>query len=424
MANLTISSNKVVLRSVDVQVQFTITNTPATGSTVQYEMCELGKFAYDFDMTTDIDDVDKIGIRAGAISMSFFDNLDATDYPSMYEAIFSSTTAMTVIEATIFLYNPSGSLVPYSIPCRFGYHDVSYDINARKTTINFQPLKPSDYTDYTTLSSLITANPNSVQIYSDVLDGGSDDGMIVENFIETMLDEIYGSSLVSKVIITDSYDTNPSDSDYTWFIFNNKQDLEADELTPAEHLANIAGVEGAVFGDMLGVRCYFVRNLYDTTVSMSESDFSDLKLESTTERKYARLVVEHGSLSATTTPTYYTQPKEAVFSFRFGNVSRRQVWVASTNSLRQATANNTELATVGKDAYDRAINDVYTPRISGTILGATKIKPYECMSIGFGTSGTSRLIGALDGIYRFSSLRYDFFNDSIDFTAYKIDDIA
>ena len=143
MGQLQASSNKVTLRSVDIDVDFIIRNTTVS-ETVQYEMCDLGKFTYDFAVTTNIDDVDKMGIRAGSVSISFFDNPDATSYKSIYDAYFDTTDPQTELTTNINIYNPSGAGSADVIRCRFSNQDITYDVNQRKTTINFQPFRPSD----------------------------------------------------------------------------------------------------------------------------------------------------------------------------------------------------------------------------------------------------------------------------------------
>jgi hypothetical protein len=423
-----VSSNKVSLRPIDIEVDFSIFHNTATTTGATYEICELGKFKYDFDLTTDVDNVDKIGIRAGAVTISFFDNNDA-EYPSIYDMLFSSGIVPQHIDADISIYNPSGTYTPDIIKCRFNLNDVSYDINGRKTTIAFNPLRPSDVTD--SIADIMDNSSRNVYFGAPVTTPSYPDGMVVRDFIDEMLDEIYGST-GSNLIISNLSDTDPDILDRVWMVLRDKQDTE-DLLTASEQLANIAGVEGAVFGNMLGQKIYFARNLVGgQTVTMNESDFKDLKLDNTRQMKYKQLKVTHGAFSDSSTIGLLdpNSSKTANFSFRQGNLSKREISndgpllfsyrYKDASNVNELDYTDATLAQFGVASYEKLLLNEYIPRISGTIFDCTKIKPHECMVISFGTTKTSRLIGSLSGTYRFSSVTYDFQKDTMQFNAYKI----
>lgn len=416
--NYTVTSDKVVLRALDIKFDFTFLHLTASTNGASYQICDLGKFKYDFDLVTDIDDIDKIGIRAGSITVSFFDNEEA-EYPSVYDAIFSSGVIPQHIDANVSIYNPSGAVTPDIIKCRFNHKDVSYDINARKTTITFNPLRPSDVTD--SIDDIIT-NTNQ-NVYTNSLVSLTLSAIVARDFIDDMLDKIYGSS-GSNLIISNLSDTDPPFGDDVWFVFDEKQDTE-ELLTASEQLANIAGVEGAVFGNMLGQKVYFARNLDGgETVAMNESDFKDLKLETTSRNKYKELKVIHGAFTVSSTLSVLDEnaSKTANFSFRKGNLAKRDVAGDGPiiYSFGPTDLTDNTLAEFGVASYEKLLLQEHTPKISGTIFDCNKIKPHECMVISFGTTKTSRLIGSLDGTYRFSSVTYDFQKDTMQFNAYKI----
>ena len=184
MGQLQASSNKVTLRSVAIKVDFIIRNT-TTSETVEYKICELGKFTYDFAVTTDVDNIDKIGIRSGAITISFFDNDSATSYKSIYDAYFDTTDPQTELTTNINIFNPSSAGSADVIKCRFNNQDISYDINERKTTINFQPLRPSDVTSVS-IDTLISTTSKNVYTNSSV--SSTLAGIVVRDFIDDALD--------------------------------------------------------------------------------------------------------------------------------------------------------------------------------------------------------------------------------------------
>jgi hypothetical protein len=421
MGQLQASSNKVTLRSVDIDVDFIIRNTSAS-ETVQYEICDLGKFTYDFAVTTDVDNIDKIGIRAGSISISFFDNVDATSYKSIYDAYFDTTDPQTELTTNINIYNPSGAGSADVIKCRFNNQDISYDINQRKTTINFQPLRPSDVTSVS-IDDLITNT--SKNVYTNTATP-SLAGIVVRDFIDDALDDMFGSS-GSNIVVTNFSATDPSFGEDVFFVFDEKQDTESGTLNVFEQLANIAGVEGSVYGNMLGKKVYFARNITGgQTVTMNESDFKSLKLQNPEKSKYSQLKVTHGNLNSESTSSAINPDadKTANFSFRKGNVDRRDVaadgpilYSYGTTSLFTNAA-----AVFGVASYEKVLLDTQIPTLSGTFFGANKVLPHQCMVISFADNniGGSRLIKPIDGTYRFSKLTYDLVNDTVDFNAYKI----
>ena len=421
MGQLQASSNKVTLRSVDIEIEFIIFNTSAS-ETVQYEICDLGKFTYDFAVTTDVDNIDKIGIRAGAITVSFFDNADATSYKSIYDAYFDTTDPQTEFVTNIKIYNPSGAGTADVIKCRFSNQDITYDINQRKTTINFQPLRPSDVTSVS-IDSLITNT--SKNVYTNTFTP-SLAGIVVRDFIDDALDDMFGSS-GSNIVVTNFSVTDPIFGSDVFFVFDEKQDTESGTLNVFEQLANIAGVEGSVYGNMLGKKVYFARNITGgQTVTMNESDFKSLKLESPKKNKYSQLKVTHGNLSSESTSSVINPDadKTANFSFRKGNVDRRDVAGDGPILYSYGTASlfTNAAAVFGVASYEKVLLDTQIPTLSGTFFGANKVLPYECMVISFAdnTIGGSRLIKPIDGTYRFSKLTYDLVNDTVDFNAYKI----
>lgn len=420
MGQLQASSNKVTLRSVDIDIDFIIRNTSAS-ETVQYEICDLGKFTYDFAVTTSTDDVDKMGIRAGAITVSFFDNPDATSYKSIYDAYFDTTDPQTELTTNINIYNPSGTGSADVIRCRFSNQDVTYDVNQRKTTINFQPFRPSDSS--TTMasvfsglsSSLIRTDPsnhNAVKVYS---------------FIDYMLTDIFGSG-TNSIISNFPFQLVPINS-YGDYIFENVRD-GGTTMTAAEVLANIAGVEGSVYGNMLGKKVYFARNLavqpddatIDERVTLNESQFKSLKLESPKKNQYKELKVIHGNLNSSSTSSALdsSADKTANFSFRRGHFDRRLRTGSFT--IHNVSAFTNSVAAFGVASYEKLFLDTQIPTISGTVFGVNSILPHQVIKIEFAsnTVGGSRLIKPLDGTYRFSKVSYDLVNDTVDFNAYKI----
>ena len=422
MGSLAASSNKVTLRSVDIEVEFNVIST-ATGvaSSVQYEICDLGKFIYDFAVTTDVDDIDKIGIRAGSVSISFFDNPDADHYQSIYDAYFDGTSTL-ITGCQIKIYNPSGAASADIIKCTFSNQDITYDINQRKTTINFQPLKPSDVS-VDSIEDLI-ANSDS-QTYGNIDPEINFLALPVPDFISDALDDIYGSAGTSIVI--SNFDDTPTQGEFIWWVFDDKQDSETGVLTAPEQLANIAGVEGSVFGNMLGKKVYFARNVTGSqTVTMSESDFKSLKLETPPKSKYRELKVTHGSLTSTSTSAELNSSadKTANFSFRKGNVAKREVTADGPifYSYGSSDVSDATVAAIGVAAYEKVLLDTPTPTLSGTFFEVNKVLPHECMVISFGdaSTGATRLINPLNGTYRFSKVTYDLVKDTVDFEAYKI----
>ena len=421
MGQLQATSNKVTLRSVDIDIDFIIRNT-SVSETVQYEICDLGKFTYDFAVTTDVDNIDKIGIRAGAITISFFDNADATSYKSIYDAYFDTTDPQTELTTNINIYNPSGAGSADVIKCRFSNQDISYDINQRKTTINFQPLRPSDVTSVS-IDTLITNT--SKNVYTNIATP-SLVGIVVRDFIDDALDDMFGSS-GSNIVVTNFSVTDPIFGSDVFFVFDEKQDLEATTLNVFEQLANIAGVEGSVYGNMLGKKVYFARNITGgQTVTMNESDFKSLKLENPKKNKYRQLKVIHGNLNSESTSSAINSDadKTANFSFRKGNVDRRDVAADGPILYSYGTASlfTNAAAVFGVASYEKVLLDTQIPTLSGTFFGANKVLPHQCMVISFAdnTIGGSRLIKPIDGTYRFSKLTYDLVNDTVDFNAYKI----
>ena len=235
---------------------------------------------------------------------------------------------------------------------------------------------------------------------------------------------MFGSS-GSNIVVTNFSAANPILGADVFFVFPTKKDSESTTLNVFEQLANIAGVEGSVYGNMLGKKVYFARNITGgQTVTMNESDFKSLKLETTKKNKYRELKVTHGDGFSESASSVINSDadKTANFSFRQGNVDKRDITNASLRFCDSTSLFDNAAAVFGVASYEKVLLDTQIPTLSGTFFGANKVLPHQCMVISFANStiGASRLIKPIDGTYRFSKLSYDLVNDTVDFNAYKI----
>ena len=181
---------------------------------------------------------------------------------------------------------------------------------------------------------------------------------------------------------------------------------------------------------MLGKKVYFARNLavqpddsnIDERVTLNESKFKSLKLESSKKNQYKELKVIHGNLnsSSTSSALNLSADKTANFSFRRGHFDRRLR--TGSFSIHNVSAFTNSVAAFGVASYEKLFLDTQIPTISGTVFGVNSILPHQVIKIEFASStiGASRLIKPLDGTYRFSKVSYDLVNDTVDFNAYKI----
>lgn len=443
MGTLDGTTNKVALRSFDIEVDIVISQIDSGTESVQYTICEIGKFSYDFGLTTDVDDITKIGIKAGSISVSFFDNDSATTYKSIYDAYFHTGTLYgtdPIGRATIKIYNPSGAGSANEIKCSFSDNDISYDINQRKTIINLQPLKPSD-TDKTLSAVFSSPDFSNTDItkkalYRNTFLDPDLNGILVHDYIDFMLDTMYGTggttSINSNFFSPTGNRATDSGTDYL-IIKNDSNSNPLDggaEMTAPEIMANICGVEGSVFGNMLGVKTYFARNLVDTNnrIDMLESDFKSLKLETPNKKDYRELKVIHGSQTSSAASTTRgidpSASKTANLSFRQGYMDRRtfQFLINNFQLGGSSTFSGNTVSPTGLLSYERLLLANHVPRISGTFFSCKKVLPHQTIRIQFAADavGSTRLIHPLDGTYRFTKLTYDLFNDTVDFNAYRI----
>lgn len=415
--SIAVSTPTSVTQGGSLSVSFTLLT--GTVASLSHKIADISSFKYIFDIPEEGSEVTKIGIKSGSVSIKFFDNESSLTYKSLYDAIINVATINDTVDATITLQLNS-DVSSRTIPVRFKPQNVSYDINKRVTTIDFEPLRPEDNTTYSSVYDVVQTNPESAVRYGDGI-GVSGLLMTGYDFVYAMLKEVYGTSrtpIIKSNQLQEGATLSASDS--AWFVSDTL--LGSTDYSPYEQLGVIAALEGAVFGDVLGSSAYFVRGISNQNlVSLNESDFKDLKIESIRPREYAYVKVTHDSedFQIPTNP-YFDGEKIFNVSFDKGYLDKRVVTSRNPNDVSSTSSFDDTLAEEGATSYNKSFGNQYSSRLSGIIFGCDTIEPYELISISFGQVNASRLPSSINGAYRFSNVEYNLPDDLIKFEAYKV----
>lgn len=459
-----INTNPATLRSGTVWFQIETTNRCNT------DLLDMSDLSFEFDLKSAEAVINSLGVISGAMSITVDDR---TTGNSVYSILFneigpSSANIVSNVNATMF-FQKHGSSSNARFPFQVTLQGVEYDVINNKTRVQLLPPAWRATNCNVHFEAMRTAYEERT-IRNEIQGSGATNvegyymGDVIEAYIATLdtgvgNQNVYRSGYNGPTAST-NYFPEPGfgrTSDYTvggdpgyyegntvyGFANTHNRAGGGGNDSILSKVISVAGMEGAVFGSAFSVNFYTNRKNIRENVTLSNSDLSDMKIVRGTQQINAINVrITPGQIAPSNyIPTFglaQTQLDGSPLGSQFFGlqlVSHRPQFsrgvlvvdggytpseyinceLASTGTA--GTWNTNNIAIAGAITYLGAfdLSSQTSERIEATVLGVDKVKPYQ--SIKFDTDTPSRFQGKH---FRPTSIKYDFKNDTIKVTAYKI----
>jgi hypothetical protein len=462
-----INTNPATLRSGTVWFQIDTTNISNT------DLLDMSDLSFEFDLKSAEAVINSLGVISGAMSITVDDRTTANGvYDTLLAEIGASTaTYISNIPATMY-FQKHGATSNVRFPFQVTLQGIGYDVINNKTQIQLLPPAlrstncnvhfdnmPVNYPMRTLKRDVVNDPPPGVTLtdFSSYYMGD-----IVEAYIATLdtgtgNQNIYRSGYNGATTST-NYFPEPGfgrSVDYTVggdpsvYVGNTVYGFADTHLLSGgggndsilSKVISVAGMEGAVFGSAFSVNFYMNRRNNKENITLSNSDMSDLKIVRGSQQINAinvRITPDatpdlpvtfaqaSGQLEGSILGSQFFGLELLAHSPQFsrgvlqtdGGYSPAQIINCDLGSTGLAgTWNTTNVALGGATAYLGAfdLSAQTSERIETTILGVDSVKPYQVLR--FGSDTPSRL---QNKHFRPTSIKYNFKDDTIKITAYKI----
>jgi hypothetical protein len=463
-----INTNPATLRSGTVWFQIDTTNISNT------DLLDMSDLSFEFDLKSAEAVINSLGVISGAMSITVDDRTTANGvYDTLLAEIGASTaTYISNVPATMY-FQKHGATSAARFPFQVTLQGVEYDVVNNKTQIQLLPPvwrstncnvhfdnMPANYPQRWLVNE-VSPGVTTAQFEAYYM------GDIVEAYIATLDNgtgnqNIYRSGYDGATASTNyfpepgfgrSVDYNVG-GNVAYYVGNTVYGFADTHLRNGgggndsilSKVISVAGMEGAVFGSAFSVNFYMNRRNNKENITIGNSDMSDMKIVRGSQQINAINVrIRPNQISPSGYyPTFDTaneQVEGSVLGSQFfgleliahrpqfsRGVLKDDVQIppvsppqyinsllASTGSAGKWNTNNVALggATAYLGAFDLSAQT--SERIETTILGVDKVKPYQVLR--FGSDTPARL---QNKHFRPTSIKYNFKDDTIKITAYKI----
>jgi hypothetical protein len=404
-----------------------------------FDIIDMGRIEYDFDLTNYGEAVNKVGVMYNRSSMSVYRyTTEAKDfYDLMYDHLYSFPG--TPIPVTVSIALHSGNTAEFRF--RIRKQSLSRKVNENVMKIDLDPLDEPT----TTVGDVIDAIA-LFQGFDTATISTTSIGVLVGDFIEytasglnpslpTIVESAYQNTAGFPAVTFPTISTISDLVDGVEYMF--VADNTADSESATNAVRNYAVLEGGIFGTGFDYNFYVHRMRTDRAVVLYDTDLESCESE-TIQTPYASIAL---TMQDWSTDPYNNIATKTVFEstgvqaeksvsgiFPFIGVGKG-VWVAPPTAQMDtglASADTSETLTLSSGilAHKTALNAAPSPifKIKATILGVDTFKPYQTITL----SGTSfprdfRFSPAsLRRYYRPTFIAYDLENDKVEVRLYAI----
>lgn len=422
---ITITYNTSTLRG-NKDFQITMTIQDVTGGTdiatsFNMTLSDIGSYEFTPDIVEDSDNVEDFYINIPSFEFSFWSDLNGD---KEFGGILDQLTFQNLVEIEVTYNGATDTFL-----CQKG--DFEYDrLNREVTCKCYSPLKYGTLTATTQISAFnLTPYETAVVYLPDGQAGSSYDYDFV-TYYDTILAylDTFGSA---SAVIKSSYSQRKADvenfENANGFVTNtngqttlegSSNEFYIDSFkTARDRILEGAIGEAALVGNGFGEAFYVRRDDTSDTVNIDASELEELNIQFFSS-PVKSIFVGNGEISAS----------ETIIP---DNPQTVTVTVPNFSILAAFSAISTEIeigeggGEIGfQTVYDNAL-EIYKKvlgvsdsiKFSGTILGASKVKPHQTITL---DTAISEFVTADNNQLRFSSLKYNLKEDKIEFEGYSI----
>lgn len=416
-----------------------VTVTVGVSATGTFDVIEIGKIEYDFDLTNYGDAVNKVGVLYNRSQMTVYRYTTGGEdfYDILYNHLYVTVIQPIPVTVSVALHSGGTAEFKFTIQKR----SISRKINEQTMKVDLDPLVNPAVTVQDVTNATIAAYG-----FETIRTGGiSSFGLLVGSFIQyvcsglnsnlpTIVESAYqntaGLSSVSYPVITGIADLVDGDS----YLF--VADGTADAELAIDAVKNYAVLEGGIFGTGFDQNFYVHRMRTDRNVVFYDNDLESCESE--------LIPTPYRSISLTM-DQYSSDP--------FNNISP-ETQSASTNVLSEKSVSGIfPMIGVGKGEWDSlnarmdtgaislvdpepvvvasgllshktALNASSAPifKAKMTVLGMDKFKPYQTITLSGETFPREFRFNpsSIRRYYRPTYISYDLYNDKVELKLYAI----
>lgn len=422
---ITITSNTSTLRG-NKSFQVVMTIQDVTGGTdiassFNMTISDIGNYEFTPDVVEDSDDVTDFYINIPSFEFSFWSDLNND---KEFGGILDQMTFQDLAEIEVTYDSNTDTFL-----CQKG--DFEYDrLNREVTCKCYSPLKYGTLIATTQVNNFDLTPYEAAVVYLPDGQGGSEFDYNFVTYYDTVLAylDTFGSS---TAVITSSYSQRKADvenfENANGFVTNTngRTDLEGSnteyyledfEVARNRILEGSIG-EAALVGNGFGEAFYVRRDDTTDTVSIDASELEELNIQFFSS-PVKSITVGNGEVSSSET---IIPDNPQTVNVTIPNFSILASFAAISTEI-EITEGGGEIGF--QTVYDNAL-DIYKKvlgvsdsiKFSGTILGASKVKPHQGITL---NTAISEFVTADNNQLRFSSLKYNIKEDKIEFEGYSI----
>ena len=427
----TISSGTSTLRG---NKSFSIVMRASYSSTESYSMkvSSIGEYEFDIDVKEDTDDVTEFFINIPTFEFSFWSDIGIDFGLILKQLVYNDLVEIAVTydgDTDYFLCQKS---------------DFEYDRLKREVTCKcYSPLKYGSLLSGSQISTFDTSAVEISATYSDDPNPQDPVANLTEytrivtfnDLLESYLNTFNSSTVVKQT----SYTVTKSEVEALTLsdsLVYTREDLGT-TLEGVGSLSNNFYIDGfekarkrileasiaeaAIVGNGFGTAFYVKRSDKSNTVNINASDLEEFNIEFFTS-PVKTITVGVGDTSASQTisednpqtiqvdiPSFASKVTFTVL----GSPETLYAAGSSNPAYSPLQAENNQLL----DDYIKSLGASDTIRFSGTIFGASKLKPYETITL---NTAISDYLNSSNNIIRPSTLKYNLKEDKIEFTGYSL----
>lgn len=426
MAKVTITTDTVSLFSHDVYFEFELDDTTTASHSAR--LLDMGNLKYEHDIPNSGTDATAIGVRSGSMDVDiedFFINSSDTFIDTL-ESAFDYASRPDWWIAFMYWREKGGS---YGNPVvfKFSSKDVEYTEQDKIVTISLNPYQNTGIIDQNVngfFALFYLAGVGAYQFdFSPTGDLTTTDALTAGEFIRVALyhgfTQYYNQLPIAAkdepIVSSGIFVTGSPTSGTEWFVLKNEKDTydgsTFNKETVIQTVGVLASLEGAIYGNGLGVSYYVARSDTSNSVELLWDNVVNPEKVRFFNSRYRSLEVTQGNLTETAESTTFASDKQINISFEGTGIYKGTI---SGTDVTETSKDNTIISEAIVN-YPKAFGFQDATALELTYWGIGDIKPYSVLTFNASAPALYK-----NKNFRIRTVEYNFKQDSVKLELYQI----